>query len=82
MSQLYCGFGISFPVSQVVEGVVDDEARITVIETTTGEKLSGDSAPKKAELEEWLKQNPGYEVFGDGAESDVGGVSNHDNNIV
>ncbi len=43
--------------------MVGDDTRITVINTNTGEKLSGDTAPKKGELEEWLKQNPNYEVF-------------------
>ncbi len=56
----------------------DDETRVVVIETSTGEKLTGDHAPKKGELEEWLKQNPGYEVFGDNGNesvSEVGVVS-------
>lgn len=62
----------------MVEGVIDDEARITVIETSTGEKLTGENAPKKAELEEWLKQNPNYEVFEDnGDESGSEQVMNH-----
>ena len=32
---------------------------MTVIETSTGEKLTGEDAPKKAELEEWLREHPG-----------------------
>lgn len=40
----------------------DGEKRVTVIETSTGNKLSGEDAPKKAELEEWLKEHIGYEV--------------------
>ena len=59
--------------NQIVEGVTDEEARITVIETSTGEKLTGENAPKKGELEEWLKQNPGYEVF-EGGENESGSV--------
>ena len=62
---------VSLPVFLVqnVEGVEDGEARITVIETSTGEKLTGEDAPKKAELEEWLKEHPGYEVLEDNDEN-------------
>lgn len=75
-----------FPV-QVVEGVVDDETRITVIETNTGEKLTGENAPKKAELEEWLKQNPNYEVFEDignesGSEQVILKINNYNYSII
>lgn len=46
------------------EGGDDDgERRVTVIETSTGEKLTGEDAPKKAELEEWLREHPGYEAM-------------------
>ena len=33
---------------------------MTVIETSTGEKLTGEDAPKKSELKDWLEQHPGY----------------------
>ena len=36
---------------------------MTVIETSTGTKLSGEEAPKREELEAWLKEHPGYEVI-------------------
>ena len=32
---------------------------MTVIETSTGDKLTGEDAPKKSELKEWLEQHPG-----------------------
>ncbi|XP_072385053.1 ATP-dependent helicase brm-like isoform X2 [Diabrotica undecimpunctata] len=35
---------------------------ITVIEITTGNKLSGEEAPMLSQLQEWLAQNPGWEV--------------------
>ena len=70
---LYCGL-IDSISCQVVEGV-DDDTRVVVIETSTGEKLTGDHAPKKGELEEWLKQNPGYEVFENNGNESVSEVS-------
>ena len=48
---------------QDVEGAPGDggdpERRVTVIETSTGTKLTGDEAPKKCELEKWLQEHPG-----------------------
>ena len=40
-----------------------ENIRVTVIETSTGEKLTGEDAPKKSELEEWLKEHPGYAML-------------------
>lgn len=40
----------------------DSDRRVTVIETATGNKLKGEDAPLKSEVEEWLKEHPGYEV--------------------
>lgn len=47
---------------QDVEGEADGgdpERRVTVIETSTGTKLTGEEAPKKCELEKWLQEHPG-----------------------
>lgn len=35
------------------------DARVTVIETSTGKKLTGEDAPTRKELEKWLSDNPG-----------------------
>lgn len=35
-----------------------EDYRVTVIDTSTGKKLSGDQAPLKSELEQWLKEHP------------------------
>ena len=35
------------------------DKRVTVIETSTGNKLTGEDAPRKEELEQWLQDNPG-----------------------
>ena len=43
---------------------------MTVIETSTGNKLTGEDAPKREELEAWLKENPGYEVIDEEENSD------------
>lgn len=48
-------------------GLLDDSSqqsdmRVTVIETSTGKKLSGSDAPFSSQLETWLEVNPGYEV--------------------
>ncbi len=45
------------------EGVAEDkDKRVTVIETSTGKKITGEDAPLKSELEKWLKEHPGYVV--------------------
>ena len=31
---------------------------MSVIETSTGKKLTGDQAPLKSELEQWLQEHP------------------------
>ncbi|KAJ8974907.1 hypothetical protein NQ317_009836 [Molorchus minor] len=38
------------------------KSRVTVIETVTGKKLSGEDAPMLSQIQEWLSQNPGWEV--------------------
>ena len=35
------------------------DAHVTVIETSTGKKLTGEDAPTRKELEKWLSDNPG-----------------------
>ena len=35
----------------------EEDKRVTVIETSTGKKLTGDQAPLKSELEQWLKDH-------------------------
>lgn len=35
---------------------------ITVIESSTGKKLSGDDAPMLSQLQQWLEAHPGWEV--------------------
>ena len=47
-----------------------EDKRVTVIETATGNKLKGEDAPKKSELEEWLKEHTGYEVVESDEEQD------------
>lgn len=37
----------------------EGEKRVTVIETSTGVKVSGEEAPRKSELEKWLQEHPG-----------------------
>ncbi len=42
------------------EGTEEEEdKRVTVIETATGTKLTGEDAPLKSELEKWLEEHPG-----------------------
>jgi SWI/SNF-related matrix-associated actin-dependent regulator of chromatin subfamily A protein 2/4 len=48
---------------------VKEDYRVTVIDTSTGKKLSGDQAPLKSELEQWLKEHPNYEALDNDEES-------------
>lgn len=41
---------------EVEEG---EDKRVSVIETSTGNKLTGEDAPLKSELEKWLQEHPG-----------------------
>ena len=47
------------------------DIRVKVLNTVTGEVLSGDDAPTMTQIDAWLEMNPGYEVVprGDGEES-------------
>lgn len=65
------GAGDSNRVSQdghgEISSLMDDSSqqsdmRVTVIETATGNKLSGNDAPLASQLETWLEVHPGYEV--------------------
>lgn len=44
------------------DGSQGSDRPITVVETATGNKLSGEEAPMLSQLQEWLSQNPGWEV--------------------
>ena len=37
----------------------DENKRVTVIETSSGKKLTGEEAPLKSDLEKWLTEHPG-----------------------
>ena len=39
---------------------MEDNKRVTVIDTSTGNKLTGEDAPLKSQLDEWLNAHPGY----------------------
>ena len=50
------------PPPPVQEGEADDDdadKRVSVIETSTGNKLTGEEAPMKKDLEQWLQEHPG-----------------------
>ena len=42
------------------EGGEGSDKRVAVVETSTGNKLTGEEAPLKSELEKWLQEHPGY----------------------
>lgn len=44
------------------DGSQGSDRPITVVETATGNKLTGEEAPMLSQLQEWLSQNPGWEV--------------------
>uniref|UniRef100_A0A336MSI2 CSON006075 protein n=1 Tax=Culicoides sonorensis TaxID=179676 RepID=A0A336MSI2_CULSO len=47
------------------------DSHITVVETATGKKLTGDDAPLLRNLQQWLKYHPGWEfVISDNEDSD------------
>uniref|UniRef100_A0A669E7K6 Chromodomain helicase DNA binding protein 9 n=1 Tax=Oreochromis niloticus TaxID=8128 RepID=A0A669E7K6_ORENI len=46
----------------------DTESRVPVINLKDGTRLAGDDAPRRKELEQWLKENPGFVA-------DTGGVN-------
>uniref|UniRef100_A0A8C8SX23 Chromodomain helicase DNA binding protein 9 n=1 Tax=Pelusios castaneus TaxID=367368 RepID=A0A8C8SX23_9SAUR len=42
------------------QGLVDAESPVPVINLKDGTRLAGDDAPKRKDLEKWLKEHPGY----------------------
>ena len=52
-----------FTFAQDVEGEEGEEGdpnrHVSVIETSTGTKLTGEEAPIKSELKQWLQEHPG-----------------------
>ncbi|XP_061225878.1 chromodomain-helicase-DNA-binding protein 9-like isoform X3 [Neopsephotus bourkii] len=42
------------------QGMLDGESPVPVINLKDGTRLAGDDAPKRKDLERWLKENPGY----------------------
>ncbi|KAL4658748.1 chromodomain-helicase-DNA-binding protein 9-like isoform X1 [Arapaima gigas] len=42
------------------QGSLDTETRVPVISLRDGTRLTGDDAPKRKDLEQWLKQHPGF----------------------
>lgn len=63
---------INFKFSSILPAPILDgeELHLIVRNSATGEILKGDDAPKADELEEWLEQNPGFEVISRDAASD------------
>ncbi|XP_050307605.1 death-inducer obliterator 1 isoform X2 [Anthonomus grandis grandis] len=54
-NSIYCSEECILAHAQGVE-------RVVVFERTTGNMLTGNKAPSATNLDQWLKQNPGYEV--------------------
>uniref|UniRef100_A0A8C3TFY7 Chromodomain helicase DNA binding protein 9 n=1 Tax=Chelydra serpentina TaxID=8475 RepID=A0A8C3TFY7_CHESE len=42
------------------QGLLDAESPVPVINLKDGTRLAGDDAPKRKDLEKWLKEHPGY----------------------
>lgn len=42
------------------QAMLDAESPVPVINLKDGTRLAGDDAPKRKDLERWLKENPGY----------------------
>lgn len=38
----------------------DTESRVPVINLNDGTRLAGDDAPRRKDLDQWLKENPGF----------------------
>lgn len=58
-SQISTGINpaLSYPQPQ---GIPDTESPVPVIHLKDGTRLAGDDAPKRKDLEKWLKEHPGY----------------------
>lgn len=66
MAHAWCGSAQSGPAvppglgySQG-HGHLDTESRVPVINLKDGTRLAGDDAPKKKDLEQWLREHPGF----------------------
>ncbi|XP_064869637.1 chromodomain-helicase-DNA-binding protein 8-like isoform X1 [Oncorhynchus nerka] len=51
----------------------DPDGAVPVVDAMTGTVLSGERAPRRRDLPNWLKENPDYEVEGDMLEVDLPG---------
>ncbi|XP_035376799.1 chromodomain-helicase-DNA-binding protein 9 isoform X3 [Electrophorus electricus] len=47
-------------ISQGIGGPLDTESRVPVINLNDGTRLAGDDAPRRKDLEQWLKEHPGF----------------------
>lgn len=53
------GINPALPYAQS-QGLCDAESPVPVINLKDGTRLAGDDAPKRKDLEKWLKEHPGY----------------------
>lgn len=63
-------------------GEKDENKRVTVIETSTGKKLTGEEAPLRSELEKWLTEHPGYETVSSDEEEEETEENEDDSAVV
>uniref|UniRef100_A0A8C7EAZ4 Chromodomain helicase DNA binding protein 9 n=1 Tax=Nothoprocta perdicaria TaxID=30464 RepID=A0A8C7EAZ4_NOTPE len=59
ISQIAAGINTALTYTQS-QGVLDAESPVPVINLKDGTRLAGDDAPKRKDLEKWLKEHPGY----------------------
>lgn len=71
-SQMSTGISPALSYGQP-QGAPDLESPVPVINLKDGTRLAGDDAPKRKDLEKWLKEHPGY-VEDLGAFIPVGGT--------
>lgn len=50
----------STPSASQVPGTADTESRVPVINLKDGTRLAGDDAPRRKDLDQWLKEHPGF----------------------
>lgn len=58
-SQISTGINPALSYTQP-QGIPDAESPVPVINLKDGTRLAGDDAPKRKDLEKWLKEHPGY----------------------
>lgn len=58
-SQISTGINPALSYTQS-QGIPDTESPVPVINLKDGTRLAGDDAPKRKDLEKWLKEHPGY----------------------